>query len=101
MAKPSCTYGRCVRTSEPHEPSAPRPVISDAELVDLRLRYETAYDAYRTCVFTLEAAWRNGDEPGPELLARQAEALRHLNGERARHRDALVQAAFLSDDAAH
>ena len=90
-----------MRTSEPHERSATRPAIGDAELVDLRLRYETAYDAYQTRVFELEAARRNGDEPGPELLARHAEALRHLNGQRARCRDALVQAAFLSDDATH
>jgi len=76
-------------------------MISDAKLVDLRLRYETAYDAYQACVFALEAAWRQGDEPAPELLAQHTETLRHLNGERARYRDALVQAAFLPDDAAH
>jgi hypothetical protein len=70
-------------------------------LIDLRLRYETAFDAYQACVFALEEAWRQGDEPAPGLLARHAESLRHLNVERARYRDALVQAAFLPDDAAH
>ena len=88
-----------MRTSEPHE--HPRSTTSDAELVDLRLRYETAYDAYQTCAFALEEAWRHGDEPAPDLLARHRETLPHLNGERARYREALVQAAFLSDDAAH
>jgi len=88
-----------VRTSEPQEHSPALP--SDAELVDLRLRYETAFDAYHVCVFALEEAWRQGDEPAPELLARHAESLRHLNVERGRYRDALMQTAFLPKDAAH
>lgn len=77
------------------------PKISDAELIDLRLRYETAYDAYQGCVFALEEAWRRGDRPAPELAARHAETLRRLNEERARYRDALVQADFLSNDSSH
>lgn len=75
--------------------------ISDAELIDLRLRYETAYDAYQACVFAIESAWRRGDQPAPELAARHTETLRHLNEERARYRDALVQVAFLTDDRSH
>ena len=86
-----------MRTSEQQKQSVARP-ISDAELVYLRLRYETAYDAYQACVFALEKAWHPGDEPAPELLARHGETLRHLNEQRARYRDALVKVAFLSAD---
>ena len=77
------------------------PKISDAELIDLRLRYETAYDAHQGCVFAIEDAWRRGDEPAPELVARHTDTLRRLNEERARYRDALVRAAFLTDDRYH
>lgn len=76
------------------------PPNSDADLIDLRLRYETAYDAYQTCVFALENAWRRGDRPTAQLMAQHAETLRHLNEERARYRDALVQ-LFRSDDRSH
>ena len=89
-----------MRTSEQPRRSVVPP-ISDAELVDLRLRYESAYDAYQACVFALEEASRRGDEPAVSLLARHAETLRRLNVERARYRDALLQAAFLSDDSSH
>jgi hypothetical protein len=77
------------------------PPISDTELVDLRRRYEAAYDAYQACVCALEKAWHPGAEPSPDLLARHAETLRHLNEERARYRDTLIQAAFLSYDPSH
>jgi hypothetical protein len=89
-----------VRTSEQQESSV-APPISDAELVDLRLRYEAAYDAYRACVFALQKAWRPGDEPAQQLVTRHAETLRRLNEERARYRDALVQAAFFPADYSH
>ena len=72
--------------------------ISDAELVDLRLRYEAAYKAYRSCVLALEEVWRGGEKPPGELLERQKTAHRELNEERKRYRDALVQVAFLPDD---
>lgn len=89
-----------MRTSEQQERSVVPP-IGDAALVDLRLRYESAYDAYQACVSALEEACRGGDEPAASLVARHAEALRRLNLERVRYRDALVQAAFLSDDSSH
>ena len=72
--------------------------ITDAELVDLRLRYEAAYAAYQSCVLALEEVWRGGGKPAAELLERHKTALRELNEERKRYRDALVQVAFLSDD---
>jgi hypothetical protein len=75
--------------------------ISDADLVNLRLRYETAYDAYQGCVLALEGLWRGGEMPPAAMLEQHAEALRSLNEERSRYRDALVQVAFLSDDPPH
>ena len=89
-----------MRTSERHERSIPTP-ITDGVLVELRVQYETAYDAYQSSVLKLEETWRAGDQPAPELRARHAELLRGLNEARARYRDALVQAAFLSDDDSH
>ena len=72
--------------------------ISDTELVDLRQRYEAAYEAYQSCVLALEEVWRGGKKPSAELLERQKTALRELNDERKRYRDALVEVAFLPDD---
>ena len=72
--------------------------ISDAELVDLRLRYESAYKAYQSYVLALEEVWRGGEKPSADLLERQKKALRELNEERKHYRDALVQVAFLPDD---
>ena len=89
-----------MRTSEQPGRSV-APPVSDAELIERRLRYETAYDAYQGCVFALEEALRRNDQPEAQLLARHAETLRRLNEQRARYRDALVQAAFLSDDRSH
>jgi hypothetical protein len=89
-----------VRTNERHERSVATPIADDV-LVELRARYETAYDAYQSSVLKLEEAWRAGDQPSPELQARHADLLKQLNEERARYRGALVQAAFLSDDASH
>ena len=72
--------------------------ITDAELTHLRLRYETAYEVYQSCVLALEQIWRGGETPSAQLLKRHAQALRELNEERTPYRDALVQVAFLSDD---
>jgi hypothetical protein len=73
-------------------------MITEAQLVDLRLKYESAYGAYQSCVLELETIWRGGETPPAPLLERHAAALRHLNVERARFRDALMQVAFVEDD---
>ena len=75
--------------------------ITDAQLVDLRLKYEAAFIAYQSCVLALEEVSRAGEMPQAQLLERHAAALRDLNVERTRYRDALVQVAFLSDDSPH
>ena len=72
--------------------------ITDAELVALRLRYETAYEAYQSCALALEEVLRGGEKPSAELLERQTTAFRELNEQRKRYRDALVEVAFLPDD---
>ena len=72
--------------------------ITEAELRELRLRYESAYDAYQSCVHALAELGRNGGRPSRELLENEAKALRELTEARERYRDALVQVAFLSDD---
>jgi hypothetical protein len=74
--------------------------ITDAQLVDLRLKYEAAYGAYQSSVLALEAIWRGGETPAQQLLERHAAALRQLGLERTRFRDALMQVAFLEDDPA-
>jgi hypothetical protein len=86
-----------VRASEKTGRLIARP-IGDAELVDLRLRYEAAYGSYQSCVLALEEVWRGGANPAAELVERHAKALRELGEERKRFRDALVQVAFLPDD---
>jgi hypothetical protein len=75
--------------------------VTDAQLVDLRLKYEAAFSAYQSCVLALEVVWRAGEIPQAQLLERHAAALRELNAERTRYRDALVRVAFLSDDSPH
>ena len=72
--------------------------ISEAELRALRLKYEAAYDAYRSCVEALADLEGKGARPTPDLLTAEAEALRELNGARERYRDALLEIAVLSDE---
>jgi hypothetical protein len=86
-----------VRASEQTGRSSALP-ISDAELVDLRLRYETAYAAYQTSILALEEALRSGEKAVTELHERQKAALRELTDKRKCYRDALAQVAFLPDD---
>ena len=69
--------------------------ITDTQLVELRLKYEGAYDVYQTCVVALEESWRGGERPSTEMLERHATVLRELNEHRKRYRDALVRVAFL------
>ena len=94
------TKGATVRTSEQQGRLTTMP-ITDSKLVELRLRYEAAYGAYQSCVLALEEAWRGGERPSAELLDRHTTMLRDLNEQRRRYRDALVQVAFLKDDASH
>ena len=72
--------------------------ISEAELRELRVKYEAAYDAYQSCIEALANIERKRSRPTHELLAAETKALRELNDARERYRDALMEIAFLSDD---
>jgi hypothetical protein len=68
--------------------------ISEAELLDLRQKYQAAYTAYQSCVDALAQISLKGEKASAELLASEARALRELNEARERYRDALMQIAF-------
>jgi hypothetical protein len=57
---------------------------SDQERRTLRLKYQTAYEAYQSCVKALADANLNGNKPSPELLEKEAAALRPLIEARAK-----------------
>lgn len=65
--------------------------VDEAELLAMRLRYEAAYIAYRTCVKALAEA---GCRPPPQLLVSEADALRELSEAREHYRDALLTLSF-------
>ena len=64
-------------------PGMPLPVPSDADLRELRLRYNAAYSAYQSCVIALNTASMTGQAASPELLTNEAAALRELTEARA------------------
>jgi hypothetical protein len=57
----------------------PLPIPTEADLRDLRQRYNAAYSAYQSCVIALNAAAMTGQPPSKELLDNEAKALRELN----------------------
>jgi hypothetical protein len=71
--------------------------ITDVELVDLRLRYDAAYDAYQSRAQAVVDLGRRGEQPSPQLLASEAKALETLVQARERYRAALGQLTILSD----
>ena len=64
---------------------------TERELLDLRLRFQSAYAAYQSCAQALAELGRKGEQPSAELLVQESEALRKLNEARERYRDALIQ----------
>jgi hypothetical protein len=52
--------------------------VDQAVLRTLRMKYKTAYESYQSCVRALTKAGQGGDKPSPELLAKEAGALRLL-----------------------
>ena len=46
--------------------------ITEAQILDLRLRYATAYDAYHSCVRALVELGMKGERPTPQLLEKEA-----------------------------
>jgi hypothetical protein len=61
----------------------PQAAPSDADLRELRLRYNAAYSAYQSCVIALNTAAMTGQPASPELLANESAALRELTETRA------------------
>ena len=59
------------------------PPITDAALRNLRQRYHCAYTAHQSCVLALNEATMSGKRPSPELLEKEAAALRERAEARA------------------
>ena len=59
-------------------------MVKDERLRDLRLRYNAAYTAYRSCVLALNEAATSGKHPSPELLRNEAAALPELTEARGK-----------------
>ena len=67
------------------------PRISEAALRELRLRYNSAYTAYQSCVRALTEAAASGIKPSADLLEKEANALRQLTEARAELLAAMAQ----------
>lgn len=74
-----CRASRRTTTKRAGAVSPERP----QDLQALRLKYRTAYDAYRSCVDALSKASVRGEAPSTELLKREAAALSELSDARA------------------
>jgi hypothetical protein len=60
-----------------------QPAPTEADLRDLRLRYNAAYSAYQNCVISLNEVAMSGQAASQELLKNEAAALRDLTEARA------------------
>lgn len=65
--------------------------ISEPALRALRLRYNSAYTAYQSCVRALSEAATSGVRPSDELLSQEAAALKQLTYTRAKLLAAMAQ----------
>jgi hypothetical protein len=74
------------------------PGVTEAELRELRQRYNAAYTAYQSCVLALNEASVSGKGASRDLLENEARALRELTEARERYRDALMQLSFATHD---
>lgn len=63
-------------------PGMPLPATSEANLRELRMRYNAAYSAYQSCLIAINEAATSGLPPSKALLANEANALRELNDAR-------------------
>jgi len=57
----------------------PVPATFDADLRELRMRYNAAYSAYQSCLIAINEAAASGQPPSKALLENEAIALRELN----------------------
>ena len=68
---------------------------TSTDLQALRMKYNAAYTAYRSCVEALSNGSMAGEAPSPELLEKEANALRELTRARAK---LLAAMGELADD---
>jgi hypothetical protein len=68
-----------------------RVITTDAEIGNLRLRYDAAYAAYQSGVMALNEAIWNGKTLTPEQLENEARSLRELTDARAQLMRALAE----------
>jgi hypothetical protein len=60
----------------------PEAAPSEADIRELRLRYNAAYSAYQSCLIALNEVAATGQAPSKDLLENEAKALRELNDAR-------------------
>jgi hypothetical protein len=60
-------------------PGMALPSPSEADLRDLRMRYNAAYSAYQSCLIAVNEVATTGQPPSKALLESEANALRELN----------------------
>jgi hypothetical protein len=72
-------------------PRMPLPAPSEADLRELRLRYNAAYSAYQSCLIALNEAAMSGQAPSRSLLENEANALRELTEARGNLIAAMAQ----------
>ena len=75
-------------------PGMPLPAPSEADLRELRLRYNAAYSAYQSCLIALNEVAMSGQAPSKALLENEAKALRELTDARGNLIAAMAQAAM-------
>jgi hypothetical protein len=73
-------------------PDMLNPAPSEADLRELRMRYNAAYSAYQSCLLALNEAAMSGESPSTELLENEAKALRELTEARGALLAAMAQA---------
>jgi hypothetical protein len=59
-------------------PRMPLPILSEADMRTLRMRYNAAYAGYQSCVLSLNEAAMAGQSPSQELFNSEAAALCEL-----------------------
>jgi hypothetical protein len=57
--------------------------VTQSQMQSLRLTYDAAYTAYRSCVEALSKGSMAAETPSPDLLLKEATALRELTQARA------------------
>jgi hypothetical protein len=60
-------------------PRMPLPAPFEADLRELRMRYNAAYSAYQSCLIAINEAAATGQPASKALLENEANALRELN----------------------